>query len=45
MALSSGAVNQDLKNIENRNRKKPTFPFQDFSGFIPKVSDGLNLLS
>jgi len=45
MVLSSGAVNQDLKNIKNRNRKKPTFPFQEFDEFIPKVSDGLNLLS
>jgi len=45
MALSNGAVNQDLNNIENRNRKKPTFPFQDFNEFVPKVSDGLNLLS
>jgi len=45
MALSSGAVNQDLKNIENCNRKKPTFPFQKCDEFVPEVSDGLNLLS
>jgi len=45
MVLSIGAVNQELKNIENLNRKKPIFPFQDFNEFLPKVSDGLNLLS
>jgi len=45
MALSSGAVNQDLKNIKNIQRKKPTFPFQKCNEFIPEVSDGLNLLS
>ncbi len=45
MALSSGAVNQDLKNIENRHRKRPTFPFQEFDEFVVEVSDGSNLLS
>ena len=45
MALSSGAVNQDLKNLYNHKRKKPTFPFQEFNEFIPDVSDGSNLLS
>ena len=45
MALSNGAVNQDLKNIENHHRKRPTFPFQEFNEFIPRVSDGSNLLS
>jgi hypothetical protein len=45
MALSSGAVNQDLKNIDNHHRKKPTFPFQEFNEFAPEVSDGSNLLS
>ena len=45
MALSNGAVNQDLKNIENNHRKRPTFPFQEFNEFIPRVSDGSNLLS
>ena len=45
MALSSGAVNQDLKNIDNHRRKRPTFPFQEFNEFIPRVSDGSNLLS
>jgi len=45
MALSNGAVNQDLKSIENHHRKRPTFPFQEFNEFIPKISDGLNFLS
>lgn len=45
MALSNGAVNQDLKNIENQHRKKPTFPFQEVNEFVPQVSDGLNVLS
>ena len=45
MALSNGAVNQDLKNIDNYHRKRPIFPFQEFNEFIPRVSDGLNLLS
>jgi len=45
MALSNGAVNQDLKNIENQHRKKLTFPFQEVNEFVPQVSDGLNVLS
>ena len=45
MVLSNGAVNQDLKNIDNHHRKKPTFPFQEFNEFSPEVSDGSNLLS
>jgi len=45
MALSNGAVNQDLKSIENHHRKKPAFPFQEFNEFVPEVSDGSNLLS
>ena len=45
MALSSGAVNQDLKNLDNHQRKRPTFPFQEFNEFVPEVSDGSNLLS
>lgn len=45
MVLSNGAVNQDLKNIDNRNRKRPIFPFQEFNDFVPEVSDGSNLLS
>ena len=45
MVLSNGAVNQDLKNIDNHHRKRPTFPFQEFNEFVPQVSDGLNLLS
>jgi microcystin degradation protein MlrC len=45
MALSSGAVNQDLKNLDNHHRKRPTFPFQEFNEFVPEVSDGSNLLS
>jgi microcystin degradation protein MlrC len=45
MALSCGAVNQDLKNIDNLHRKRPTFPFQEFNEFFPEVRDGSNLLS
>jgi len=45
MVLSNGAVNQDLKNIDNHHRKRPTFPFQEFNEFSPEVSDGSNLLS
>ena len=45
MVLSSGAVNQDLKSIENHHRNRPTFPFQEFNEFVPKVSDGSNLFS
>ena len=45
MVLSNGAVNQDLKNIDNHHRKKPIFPFQEFNEFAPEVSDGSNLLS
>jgi hypothetical protein len=45
MALSCGAVNQDLKNIDNLHRKRPTFPFQEFNEFSPEVRDGSNLLS
>ena len=45
MALSCGAVNQDLKNIDNLHRKRPTFPFQEVNEFVPQVSDGLNVLS
>jgi microcystin degradation protein MlrC len=45
MALSNGAVNQDLKNIDNHHRKRPTFPFQECNEFVPQVSDGSNLLS
>ena len=28
MLLTDGAVNQDIKNLENFNRKRPTYPFQ-----------------
>ncbi len=45
MALSNGAVNQDLKNLDNHQRKRPIFPFQEFNEFVPEVSDGSNLLS
>jgi len=45
MALSSGAVNQDLKNLDNHQRKRLTFPFQEFNEFVPEVSDGSNKLS
>jgi len=45
MALSCGAVNQDLKNIDNLHRKRPTYPFQEVNEFVPQVSDGLKVLS
>ena len=28
MLLTEGAVNQDIENLENYNRKRPTYPFQ-----------------
>ena len=28
MLLTDGVVNQDIKNLENHNRKRPTYPFQ-----------------
>ena len=43
MLLTNGAANQDFQKIENKNRKKPIFPFQNFNEFVPKVSDGSNI--
>ena len=43
--LTNGAANQHLQQIENKNRKKPIFPFQNFNEFIPIVSDGLNIIT
>ena len=45
MILSNGAANQNLRQIENKKRKKPIFPFQNFNKFIPKVSDGSNIIT
>ena len=45
MVLSDGAVNQDLKNIENINRNKKIYPFQDFTDYTPQVSNGLTLIN
>ena len=45
MVLSDGAVNQDLKSIENINRNKKIYPFQDFSDFTPQVSNGLTIIN
>ena len=43
MLLTKGAVNQDLKQIENKYRNKPIFPFQNFNEFVPKIFDGSKL--
>ncbi len=45
MALTNGAVNQDLVKLENKNRIKKTFPFQDFEDYSPVVSDGESQIS
>ena len=44
MALTSGAVNQDIKGIENNNRLQKIYPFQDFNCLLytsPSPRDGL----
>ena len=43
MILTNGAANQHLQQIENKNRKKPIFPFQNFDEFVPKIFDGSNI--
>ena len=40
MALTDGAVNQNLVEIENNNRNHKIYPFQDFDEFTPNISDG-----
>jgi len=35
MALTDGAVNQDIPSLENKHRPKPTFPFQTDFEFVP----------
>ena len=45
MALTNGAVNQDLVKLENKNRIKKTFPFQDFEDYSPVGSDGESQIS
>ena len=44
MALTDGAVNQNLVGIENNNRNQKIYPFQEFDEFIPNVSDGESLI-
>ena len=36
------AIKNKLQQIENKNRKKPIFPFQNINEFVPKVYDGSN---
>ncbi len=45
MALTSGAVNQDLKGIENNHRIQSLYPFQDFKDYSPVVSNGEHLVN
>ena len=45
MALTDGAVNQNLVGIENNNRNQKIYPFQDFDEFIPNISDGEPVIS
>jgi microcystin degradation protein MlrC len=45
MALTSGAVNQDIKGIENNNRLQKIYPFQDFNDYSPVVSNGEHLVN
>jgi microcystin degradation protein MlrC len=40
MALTMGAVNQDLMGIENNNRMRKIFPFQDLKDYTSEVSNG-----
>ena len=44
MALTDGAVNQNLIGIENNNRNQKIYPFQEFDEFIPNASDGESLI-
>ncbi len=45
MALTSGAVNQDIKGIENNNRMQKIYPFQEFNDYSPVVSNGEHLIN
>jgi len=45
MALTEGAVNQNLVGIENNNRKIKIYPFQNFDYYIPIVSDGESIIT
>ena len=45
LALTEGAVNQNLVSIENKKRKKKIYPFQDFNKFEPLVSDGESIVN
>jgi microcystin degradation protein MlrC len=45
MALTSGAVNQNIKGIENNNRLQKIYPFQDFNDYSPVVSNGEHLIN
>ncbi|MDB4847930.1 M81 family metallopeptidase [Candidatus Pseudothioglobus singularis] len=40
MALTSGAVNQDLMGIKNNNRLQNIYPFQDSKDYSPVVGNG-----
>jgi hypothetical protein len=45
MVLTSGAVNQDIKGIENNNRLQKIYPFQDFNDYSPVISNGEYLVN
>jgi microcystin degradation protein MlrC len=45
MALTRGAVNQDIKGIENNNRLQKIYPFQNFKDYSPVVSNGEHLIN
>ena len=45
MALTDGAVNQNLIGIENNNRNQKIYPFQDFDEFTPNISDGESVIT
>jgi len=44
MILTDGADNQNLQQIENQNRKKPIYPFQKDHDFVPRVSNGIEII-
>ena len=37
MLLTEGAVNQDIRNLKNKYRKRPTYPFQEVDNLKLKV--------
>ncbi len=45
LALTEGAVNQNLSGIENNNRGIKIYPFQNFDYYIPIVSDGASKIT